>query len=227
MCQKRSFRFDGSNGYARGMPKLSDARQQRQAARIYAAAERCFARNGFHATSMDEIIAEAGMSSSTVYRYYPGGKQELIHAVSAARIDPLLNRIAALADQAHPPPLEQAFLEGIGVLWPHPESAEAEDPSAMLRSTRLALNAWNEIGRDAQLGDMLRANYITIRTQLTRLIRRWQDSGIVTTSLEPVEVAALMQNVVFGLVIEQVITGNADIPGAAHRLSQLLTPLST
>src|ERR1700761_4195826 len=39
----------------------------------------CFSRNGFHATSMDDIIAATGMSTSGVYRYF-SGKDELIDA---------------------------------------------------------------------------------------------------------------------------------------------------
>ena len=38
---------------------------------------KCFSRQGFQATTMDEIIAETGMSSSSVYRYF-AGKDDLI-----------------------------------------------------------------------------------------------------------------------------------------------------
>ena len=39
-------------------------------AEILAAAERCFARSGFHQASMQEICAEAGMSPGNLYRYF-------------------------------------------------------------------------------------------------------------------------------------------------------------
>ncbi len=38
---------------------------------ILDAAKRCFARTGFHQTSMQEICAEAGMSPGNLYRYFP------------------------------------------------------------------------------------------------------------------------------------------------------------
>jgi AcrR family transcriptional regulator len=38
---------------------------------ILDAAERCFARSGFHQASMHEICAEAGMSPGNLYRYFP------------------------------------------------------------------------------------------------------------------------------------------------------------
>ena len=39
---------------------------------------------------MDEIIGAAGMSSSTVYRYFPQGKGSLIRAVLERATDPVL-----------------------------------------------------------------------------------------------------------------------------------------
>jgi len=48
---------------------------------ILDAAERCFARAGFHQTSMQEICAEAGMSPGNLYRYFPS-KEALIAGIS-------------------------------------------------------------------------------------------------------------------------------------------------
>ncbi|HEX7662839.1 MAG TPA: helix-turn-helix domain-containing protein [Pseudonocardiaceae bacterium] len=210
------------------MPKVSDRHRQRQADHIRRAAEKCFARNGFHATTMDEIIAEAGMSSSTVYRYYPGGKEQLVRAVSTARMDPLLDRIRAFADDEQPRSLEQAFSEGIALIsrQSDAESAATHDPDALLRSTRLAVTAWSEAGRNPELGEMLAENYAAIRSRLTGLARRWKADGTVTSALDSADVAALMQNTAFGLVVEQAITGKADIPAAAQRLSRVLTDQS-
>src|SRR5690349_23010234 len=39
--------------------------------RILDAAERCFARAGFHRTTMQDVAAEAGMSPGNLYRYFP------------------------------------------------------------------------------------------------------------------------------------------------------------
>lgn len=50
--------------------KLDHAKPDRRVA-ILDAAERCFARSGFHQASMHEICAEAGMSPGNLYRYFP------------------------------------------------------------------------------------------------------------------------------------------------------------
>ena len=47
--------------------------------RILAAATRLFAEEGIHATSVDRVIAEAGVAPMTVYRHF-AGKDELVAA---------------------------------------------------------------------------------------------------------------------------------------------------
>jgi AcrR family transcriptional regulator len=54
--------------------------QSDRRAEILTAAQRCFARNGFHQSSMQEICAEAGMSPGNLYRYF-GSKEEIIAAI--------------------------------------------------------------------------------------------------------------------------------------------------
>jgi AcrR family transcriptional regulator len=48
---------------------------------ILAAASRCFARTGFHRSSMQDICAEAGMSPGGLYRYFPS-KEAIIAAIA-------------------------------------------------------------------------------------------------------------------------------------------------
>src|SRR4029434_5131536 len=48
---------------------------------ILAAAQSCFARAGFHQTSMQEICAEAGMSPGNLYRYFRS-KEDIIAGIA-------------------------------------------------------------------------------------------------------------------------------------------------
>jgi len=48
---------------------------------ILAAAQTCFARAGFHQTSMQEICAQAGMSPGNLYRYFRS-KEEIIAGIA-------------------------------------------------------------------------------------------------------------------------------------------------
>ena len=53
------------------MPKISPAQEQQRRAQILAAAMACFARQGYHATSMDDVVRESGLSVGAIYSYFP------------------------------------------------------------------------------------------------------------------------------------------------------------
>ncbi len=64
------------------MPRIEPAADKRDL--VIETAYRLFKRDGFHATGIDRIIAEAGVAKMTMYRYFPS-KEELIVAVLAWR----------------------------------------------------------------------------------------------------------------------------------------------
>jgi AcrR family transcriptional regulator len=49
--------------------------------RLLPATYDCVARWGLAKTTVEDVAREAGMSRATVYRYFPGGRDELISAV--------------------------------------------------------------------------------------------------------------------------------------------------
>jgi AcrR family transcriptional regulator len=57
------------------------------------AAERCFRRDGFHASSMAEISHEAGMSVGHIYRYFTG-KEAIIAAIVREDVEAILDHAA-------------------------------------------------------------------------------------------------------------------------------------
>ena len=101
------------------------------------AAEECFARSGFQATSMDEVIAAAGMSSSTVYRYFPEGKRSLMREVLARRMGPLVERIKQLAESEALPDFEQGFIEALVLLNYEPPPPRGGHPLGEARPARM------------------------------------------------------------------------------------------
>jgi AcrR family transcriptional regulator len=75
------------------MPKVSDEHRAGRRRQILDAAARCFSRNGFHRTSMADIIRESGVSAGLIYRYF-SGKDDMIVAIAE---DWQERRAAALA----------------------------------------------------------------------------------------------------------------------------------
>ena len=71
------------------MPKISPAHEQQRRAQILAAAMTCFARQGYHATSMDDVVRESGLSVGAIYSYFPS-KEDLFLSLSDDRADQTL-----------------------------------------------------------------------------------------------------------------------------------------
>lgn len=219
------------------MPRVTAAYRERQTDRILQAAEECFARSGFQAASMDEVIAAAGMSSSTVYRYFPEGKRSLIRTVLTRRMGPLVERIKRIAESEEPLDFERDFIEALTLLNYQRHGAVADSevdrqddalqaPGDVGLSSwaPLAYHAWGELTRDPEMSVLVQEGYRDIRGGLIRLCRNGQRVGTISCRLSPDQLASLIQSVSFGLIVEQLITGRADVEGAAAILRQLLAP---
>jgi AcrR family transcriptional regulator len=61
--------------------------------RIVVAAYDCVARHGIAATTLDAASQEAGVARATVYRHFPGGRDELIAAVVAWEVERFFERL--------------------------------------------------------------------------------------------------------------------------------------
>src|ERR1700690_2384692 len=67
------------------MPRVSDDYMTRRREEILAAAKACFAREGFHATSMRDIYRECGLSAGAVYNHF-ASKEELVRALGEEQL---------------------------------------------------------------------------------------------------------------------------------------------
>ncbi len=79
--------------------------------RLLEATYRCIAENGLAATSLEDAAKEAGVSRATLYRYFPGGRDELVGAVITYETLRFFQTLAeAVADA---PDLETLLVTGI------------------------------------------------------------------------------------------------------------------
>jgi TetR/AcrR family transcriptional repressor of uid operon len=82
------------------MPKITPETQTARRERILDAAELCFARSGFHRTTMQHICREAGVSPGALYIYFDS-KEALIAGLcqrDRARLGEDIERVAAAPD---------------------------------------------------------------------------------------------------------------------------------
>ena len=223
------------------MPRVTQSHRDRQTARILAAAQLCFARRGFDGASMDEIIAEAGMSSSTVYRYFPEGKRSLVRAVIGRVMDPVVDWIAGLAEVDELPSFEDVFVTAVERSWvfgrpflgeadasPEAESSESSESAAATAAPDqidLMVGVWAELARQPDLREVYADGYIRVRGEIARVVRQWQGRGVIAGGIDPDEAAAVIHNAAVGLIIQRTVTGElgrADAAMTAHAVMRLL-----
>ncbi|MGO8875882.1 MAG: TetR/AcrR family transcriptional regulator [Acidimicrobiales bacterium] len=71
-------------------PRAADSR-----ARVLGAAVRCVARFGISKTTVDDVAREARLSRATLYRLFPGGRDEIVETMVAAEIGAYFGSLAA------------------------------------------------------------------------------------------------------------------------------------
>ena len=190
---------------------------------------------------MDEIIAEAGMSSSTVYRYFPEGKRSLVRAVIGRVMDPVVDWIAGLAEVDELPSFEDVFVTAVERSWvfgrpfsgeadASPEAESSESPESAVATEAsdqidLMVGVWAELARQPDLREVYADGYIRVRGEIARVVRQWQGRGVIAGGIDPDEAAAVIHNAAVGLIIQRTVTGElgrADAATTAHAVTRLL-----
>src|SRR6266487_3061013 len=192
-CQdERSF-------YYETMPKVSQEHLERRRQQILDAAASCFARQGFHATSMQDIFASAGLSAGAVYRYFPS-KTELIRAIAAealATVLPVLD--SATSDHVTP-----GVPDVVATLI-----AELRD-GRLARLRPVILQVWAEAVRDEELAELARSTLGQLLANVTQLLERLAAEGRIPSGTDTAAAGRLIMALLQGYVIQLAIFGDVS-----------------
>jgi AcrR family transcriptional regulator len=195
------------------MPRVSQAHLDARRRQILDAARRCFVRNGFHATSMQDVLVEANLSAGAVYRYFRG-KDEIIAAIAGETVAEVAGALDAAFGADDPPPLDEV----LGAAFLAIERVDAEQGFA-----RLALQVWGEAVRSPALTEMIRGEVPRLRDTLTRLIRVYQDRGLMAADAPAEQVAQVLVGLLPGFVVQHALLGDIDPAAFRAGLRTLLT----
>lgn len=138
-------------------------------ARILEAARICFAAEGYHRTSVDDIIRKAGVARGTFYLYFEGKR-----ALLAAILEQVLHNIAAAVRPIaleHPEPPRSQLLSNLERAW----SVFADDP----RVAQIVLGGLH--GVDPDFDAQVASLEAQVLEMISRSIRRGQEMGLVRT----------------------------------------------
>jgi TetR/AcrR family transcriptional regulator, repressor for uid operon len=196
------------------MTRIGDQRRRE----CLTAAADCFARKGFHQTSIADICTAAGMSPGSLYRYFRS-KDEIIRAMvederrgSAAVVESLAGQADLVAG------LEAIFEDAL---------ASFADPSTNAMHAEITA----ETLRNPEIAALVKASDEAIRTTLTDVIRQAQKAKVIDYSLAPEVTAELLMALLDGLWWRQAMQPDADpkrhTPTLAVLLRRLLTPGQT
>lgn len=144
------------------MPRVSDQHLAARRAQILEAARDCFAREGFHRTSMADILDAAGLSAGAVYRYFRS-KEEIVAAIAGQAGAGLAERLAEVT-AAEPAPSPADALEQV--------LSFVDSQARPEGSLRIALQVWAEALRDPALAARVEENYTMLRDGLVLACER-------------------------------------------------------
>jgi AcrR family transcriptional regulator len=196
------------------VPRVSDQHLAARRQQILDAAQVCFTRNGFHATSMQDVIAEARMSVGAFYRYFKG-KEDLITAIAGQVVDSVSAEIGAIAEHEPAMPPDEALARLLDNLEPRlgPDGA-----------FRLAIQVWAESVRNPTLAAFVTEAYGTVRARVTTLIRNAQDAGYLSAEADAAAMGTAMFGMLLGYLLQQTLTGTPDRETFLRGVRGLLAP---
>ena len=185
------------------MPRVTDRYVQRRRREILVAARRRFARDGFHATTMEDVVTEAGISSSVVYRWFRG-KEELVEASISEVLEGVVEALEEALQVEPPLPVTEAVRRVLTAILER-TTQDGEDFTAII------VQAWAEAMRDQSVKDLLAALYTRIRDGLAELVGRHQAAGTMAPDLDPEAVAHQLFSLIPGFVVQHLVLGPEDL----------------
>ncbi|MFI2840635.1 TetR/AcrR family transcriptional regulator [Mycolicibacterium sp. PDY-3] len=194
------------------MPKVSQEHLDARRTQILDAATRCFARQGFHATTMADVLTESGLSAGAVYRYFRG-KNELVSAVAEQVLDGAYTRLeSVLLAESVPTPADAVH----GVV-------AAIDPGVGHdEHLRMAVQVWGEALRDDNLAQLAGAGYGRIRAIFVDYARRAIAAGLLPEGTDAVAAGSAYFSLVPGYMLQRLLLRDTSPAGYAVALRSVL-----
>ena len=183
------------------MPRVSDEHLDARRRQIIDAAIVCFARDGFHRATMQDVCREAHLSAGAIYRYF-SSKDAIIEAI---------------ADERHA--REAEFMElarsagggadGIRALG-RASFASLADPDERLRR-RLGLQVWAEALRNPRIHKLVMRGTRPPRVAMAQMVREAQEAGELADDIDPDSFARAMLALFQGFILQQAWEPDADV----------------
>lgn len=173
------------------MPPQSDNSSDRRG-QILGAAMVCFAKCGFHQTSMHDISEEAGISVGLIYRYFASKE-----AVISAMTEEHKRELAQVLDRAR---LAATLRDSLEIIF----TAHCCEDAPQIESA-FVVGLFAEAGRNAGIAALVRDVVDTMARGVTELISQSPEFQGTPHGLRPEQMAELIFAVARGMMMRDVL----------------------
>jgi AcrR family transcriptional regulator len=197
------------------MPKLKPDTQRARREHILDAAERCFARSGFHRSTMHDICAEAAISPGALYVYF-SSKEDLIAGITERDRAKLAAQLAELGKA----PDMMAALSRLG------EHYAIDEPQY---KSVLCIEMGCEATRNPVVGEIFRSVDNFCLESFKQLFARAKAEGKIAPELDTTTIAHVIAVIGDGLFWRRAVDPNFDaatlIPAITGLVRAMLNPI--
>lgn len=187
------------------MARVSQEHLDARRRQILDGAARCFARDGFHGTSMQDVLKEVGLSAGAVYRYF-SGKEDLIAAIAGEAVGGVRQAFERAA-QVSPPPTPDVLI-GRVVRTLFAEGVDGGRGLDRRAYAGLIVQVWSEALRSERLAATLTEAYEGLRASWSELVRLYREQGVLTADVPDERVARTLIATAQGFIVQMAMFGD-------------------
>jgi AcrR family transcriptional regulator len=193
------------------MPKVLPEYLELRRQQILDAAAACFARRGFHRTTMQDICDEADLSPGAVYRYFRS-KEEIIEGISVRR---QLENAGLIEEAMAKGNTIDALDELIRVFFTE------VDVETLHATCALFLETVTEAPRNERMRSIMQRSGDQVRGALQELIRDSQAKGEFNPALDDEGIARVMVALYHGFVTQKLVDPDFDVAAYTQTIQAL------
>ncbi|GLY16639.1 TetR/AcrR family transcriptional regulator [Kineosporia rhizophila] len=197
------------------MPRVTEEYRAARRRQIVVAAANLFSSNGFHATSMADVISASQLSAGAVYRYFRS-KEELIGAVSELALETADEIFGRLLDDERAAPSPGEVIETVvRTLTNRNEVIGVDLP-------RMALQVWAEAIRSPELAERAHLAFSGLKARHVEAARRWQAAGNLPADADLEQVGSAMLGLTQGFLVQNLLVRGTSADGYVAGVHALL-----
>jgi AcrR family transcriptional regulator len=194
------------------MPRVKPEYKHERRERIIDAARRCFARLGFHETTLQDVFREAELSAGAVYNYFRS-KDELIEAIAEQRHQDERELLLQAVDQENPIDALTALAYSFAETYLSLDCDEKR---------RISLHTWAEATVRPSLMASVKHGFETPKDLLVALIERGQANDQFATDLNADAVARAAIALLHGFILQKLWDPDFDLDANLALYAQLI-----